>query len=151
VLVVPGGQGSPAFQGGEGSFDEVAAAVFDDVVADWSAAGGAAALAVAGLVGWFGDHGLDPSAAQQVPVAARGVGLVPADQDRRSAGPAGTTPSDAELVEQYRQRGTVTGLARGDKHDQRLPAAVDQQVCLAAQPAAGTPEPMIWWFVRPER
>lgn len=65
-LVEPGGQTAPLLEQVEAAFDNVATAVIDRIECGWAAATGASALAVALLVGGFGDD-RDDTAGSQMP------------------------------------------------------------------------------------
>src|SRR3954454_8428642 len=76
VLVVAGGDASPALEAVEGSFDDVAVAVHLGVEAWWSAVAAAFARAVRDLVALLGDDHADSSPAQRSSGQGVGVGLV---------------------------------------------------------------------------
>jgi len=103
----------------------------------------ASSAAVTGLVGGFGDHRLDVPTSQQVPVRARGVGLVAQHGIRSGAGPSGAQTWHRESVQQVLQHRGITGLTSGQGDHQRPAAAVDELVDLAAQPASGPAERMV--------
>jgi hypothetical protein len=103
VLVVAGGQAAPVLESVEAAFDDVAAAVAVGVEVDWSAAAGASVLAVADLVGGFGDDGGDAARAQLLPVRPRRVGLVREQRVRCRAGTSRSVPGNPQLGQQQRQ------------------------------------------------
>lgn len=72
MLVVAGGESTPLLEVAVAAFDDVTALVVGDIEPDGSSAARPAALAVALLVGRFGDRGLDAAGAQ-VPAASRGI------------------------------------------------------------------------------
>ena len=69
-----------------------------------------------------------------------GVGLVGQHPLRPFSGSAATLTADVDLVEQREQLRVVPGLARSQDHRHRQSAAVDREVDLAGQPAAGSSE-----------
>ena len=123
----------------ESAFDDVAALVVLDVVADRSPAAGAAALPVSLLVGGLGDHSHDSAFAQVCADRTRRVGLVPSDSVRSRAWPPWAAPGDAEVIHEHREHRRVTGLSGPDEHDQRQPPTIDEVMDLRAQPAPRPP------------
>jgi hypothetical protein len=69
-----------------------------------------------------------------------GVGLVGQDSVGPGAWSAGSVPVDRDLIEQGEQLRVVPGLAGGEDHRHGQAAAVDSEVDLAGQPAAGSSE-----------
>ncbi len=135
-FVVTGGEAAPLLVFVEASFDDVAALVVLDVVADRAPASGAATPAVPLLIRRFGDHRDDPAFAQVGADRAGRVRLVSADPGGAGARPARPAPGDAEVIHQDREHRCVTCLTGTDEDDQRQTAAVDEVMDLRAQSAS---------------
>jgi len=69
-----------------------------------------------------------------------GVRLVREDPVHSVARQPAVVPANGDLRQQWEQLGVVPGLAFGEEHGHRQTAAVDREVDLAAQPAAGPPD-----------
>ncbi|GAA2374450.1 hypothetical protein GCM10010404_32480 [Nonomuraea africana] len=90
-FVVAGGGAAVAFESVDAAFDGVTASVVLAAEAGWTSPGSASVLAVADLVGRFGDRREDAAPAQVGAVGAGAVGLVAgqagcADDRPRSGG-----------------------------------------------------------------
>lgn len=135
-------------EGVEAAFDDVAVLVEIAVVAHRSATAAALARPVADPVGGFGEHGLDPAAPQQHPVAPAAVG--PVAQQRVGPGPCppGTDPWDLQGCQQYRQHRAVVGVARADMDGKGPATTIDQRVELGRQAAAGPADRVVDGFSR---
>jgi len=94
---------------------------------------------MSGLVGGFGDGGLDAPLAQQCAVRARGVGLVAEHPVGPGAWSTRTDPLDAQLAHQRGEHRRIATLARADKHDQRSAPAIDELVDLGREPPRERP------------
>src|ERR1035437_5722913 len=147
VLVVSGGEAAPVLDQGEGSFDNVAAAVGDGVVADGPSAGGAASDAVAFLVVGFGDHAGDAALPQVGADRAGGVRLVAEHPIRTGPGSSWPDARNVDRGEHGQAHRSVAGLARGEQDGQRPATAVDRGVSLRTRAATGTTQAMIVRFV----
>ena len=106
-------------ESGEGSFDDPAVA--------------AEAGAVVGLA--TGDDRLDASLRDEAAVLVVVVAAVDDQRSRSAARPADPAAHGRHAVEQLEQLGDVVAVAAGERPGERDPAAVYQQVMLAAEAA----------------
>jgi hypothetical protein len=89
--------------------------------------------AVAGLAA--GDDRFDAAAPEQAAVLVVVVAAVGEQGVRSAAWPAGTAAHRRDTVEQREQLRDVVAVGRGERPGERQPAAVYEQVVLAARPA----------------
>jgi hypothetical protein len=109
----------------------------------WPATAAAFVLAVAYLVGRFGDRAGDATLAQVGPVSAGRVGLVTQYPIRCSTRSARSNPRDTDPLEHGRELRTVTSLPRGHHQRQRLLALFGGEVGLGGEPTSRPTQPMI--------
>ena len=105
---------------GEGAFDDPA------VVAE--------AGAVLGLAA--GDHGFDPALPDEAAVLVVVVAAVGEQRLGSSPGPADSAADGRHPIEKVAQLGDVVAVSSGECPGERNPAAVYEEVVLAASPAA---------------
>jgi len=138
-VTVPADAKSPEpVQVGEGALDHPALAP------EARAVGGAPA----------GDHRADAAPAHQAAVLVVVVGAIAEQLGGALAGPADPPADRAHRIDQRHQLGDVVAVAAGERHRQRDPRGLDQQVVLGAQagaidrarPAQGPPKTARTWL-----
>lgn len=125
MFVVAGCQATPLLEVAEAPLDDVAVPVVSSVELRWPAPAGAAAFAMAGLIGRFGDHRGDPAVAQMGADRTRRVGLVAAQRIGPCPG-ASDRARQLQIGQQGQQHRGVPGLPCGDGDHQRQPVPVDE-------------------------
>ena len=90
--------------------------------------------AVIGLA--MSDHRFDPALADEPPVLVVVVAAVAEHPFGAAAWPADAAADRRDAVEQLGQLGDVVAVAAGERPGERNPAAFDEEVVLAAPPAA---------------